>query len=234
MEDCRSHLEQALVSLAVEARGLVLLPEARFASKFSRQRLVHFVWQLMSEMRLTRLVQSKVGDQNRHEEAANAYELLSRVCMLEHKRLQAGYCAMRALNMGLALPSLRPVVARAYASLCLVESASQRSNSSLVQRYKRNALHTCDLLGELGQLTFTLQAAGVHYAGNARWWEAVDSLSRAADIAKQLQDKRQWEECISHQGHLEYYRGDFSQSKQLYEDAISSAKERGDKQMMNR
>ena len=35
----------------------------------------------------------------------------------------------------------------------------------------------------LGQLTFTLQAAGVHYAGNARWKDANENLSRAAEIA---------------------------------------------------
>lgn len=59
-------------------------------------------------------------------------------------------------------------------------------------------MQACDVLGELALLTYTLQAAGVHYAGNARWDDAVESLSRAAEYALQLQDKRQWEECISH------------------------------------
>ena len=39
-----------------------------------------------------------------------------------------------------------------------------RSSAGTVQRYKRKALETCDLLGELGQLTYTLQAAGVSLA----------------------------------------------------------------------
>ena len=160
--------------------------------------------------------------------------------------------------------------------------------------YKRKAQQACDQLGELGQLTYTLQAAGVAYAGNARWSEAVESLFRAAEIAEQLRDKRQWEECTSHRtgiplyslysmiylprtpprpcvppvtrapplphthallqgsfatgpthppiptrmlcyrAHLEYYRGDFPLAKQLYEEAMKSAQERGDKQIVNR
>ena len=39
---------------------------------------------------------------------------------------------------------------------------------------------------------------------------------------------------FSAQAHLEYYRGGFVTSKRLYEDANTSARERGDKQMLNR
>jgi len=153
--------------------------------------------------------------------------------MTDHKRIQAGYCAMKALNIGLRLPTLDPVVARSYATLCLVESA-KASGGSKVRAYKKRAMQACDALGELGQLTYTLQAAGVHYAGNARWKDAVDSLTRAADYSHQLRDKRQWEECISHLAHLEYYKGSFEKSKKHYEDAMASAEQRGDKQIKNR
>lgn len=105
---------------------------------------------------------------------------------------------MRSLNLGLSLSTLTPVVARAYASLCLVESSSDNASTRTIQTYKRQALKSCELLGELGQLSYTLLAAGVQNAGNAMWAEAVDNLSRAAQIAEQLKDKRQWEETVCH------------------------------------
>lgn len=47
-------------------------------------------------------------------------------CLLqEHNVLLASYCAMRALNMGEELGNLTPVVARAYASLCLTSAADR-------------------------------------------------------------------------------------------------------------
>ena len=39
---------------------------------------------------------------------------------------------------------------------------------------------------------------------------------------------------MAHRAHLEFYRGNFSESKRLYEKARSSGKERGDKNMLNR
>ena len=59
-------------------------------------------------------------------------------------------------------------------------------------------------------------------------------LESAAEISADLRDKRQWEEAVAHRAHLEFYRGNFSESKRLYEKARSSGKERGDKNMLNR
>ncbi|KAL1515655.1 hypothetical protein AB1Y20_002273 [Prymnesium parvum] len=234
-DECQECLQQCLQALGFERRAVESTDDRRYAARFWAEKFKYSRRNVLRHVGLTRfLTMHSPQELQVLEEAANAYELLGRVSLLDHRRLQAGYFAIRALNLGLSLPVLTPVVARAYASLCLVESASHHSRSSMVDLYKRKALETAELLGELGQVSFTLQAAGVHYAGNARWEAANEYLSRAAEIALQLQDKRQWEECISHQGHLEYYRGDFAQSKRLYMEAQSSASERGDKQMLNR
>jgi len=74
----------------------------------------------------------------------------------------------------------------------------------------------------------------VQNAGNAMWAEAVDNLSRAAQIAEQLKDRRQWEEAVCHKAHLEFYRGNFKESRKLYGEASSSAESRDDKQIINR
>ena len=134
----------------------------------------------------------------RRMEQAIAYELLAQVCMEEHQRVAAGYCAMRSLNLGLSLSTLTPVVARSYASLLLVEASSYQSSTRTIQMYKRKALKSCELLGELGSLSYTLLNAGVQNVGNAMWAEAVDNLSRAAQIAEQLKNKKRWEEAVCH------------------------------------
>ena len=108
------------------------------------------------------------------------------------------------------------------------------SSTWTVNRYKRRALENCEQMGELGQLSYTLLAAGVLDAGQARWGDANDNLARAASICIQLKDRKQWEEAICHQAHLEYYHGKFDESKSLYESAAASAEERGDKQIRNR
>jgi len=231
MQLTRVELQRALVSLGAESYEIESLSKSVVARKYSYQQYLYKVTKPKAYSK--EKVKDPSGALERRIEQAIAYELLARVSMTEHERVHAGYCAMRALNIGLSLPTLHPVVARSYATLCLVESA-KASGNTMVRIYKRRAMQACDALGELGQLTYTLQAAGVHYAGNARWKDAVESLSRAAEYSAQLRDKRQWEECISHQAHLEYYRGDFVKSKDFYEQAMASAEERDDKQIINR
>lgn len=191
-----SLLQRALVSLGAESYEIESLSKSVVARKYSYQQYLYKVTKPKAYSK--EKVKDPSGALERRIEQAIAYELLARVSMTEHERVHAGYCAMRALNIGLSLPTLHPVVARSYATLCLVESA-KASGNTMVRIYKRRAMQACDALGELGQLTYTLQAAGVHYAGNARWKDAVESLSRAAEYSAQLRDKRQWEECISHQ-----------------------------------
>ena len=250
LSDCRTALTAALVSLGGEKdhRTYEGLSEAEFGGRYWRQRMQYKIFlflrqaqgkgnssKVQNKKQLQKGPAPKEGEKRPQRiELAIAYELLAQVSMMEHQREQAGYCAMRALHLGQSLPTLTPVVARAYASLCLVESAAEKSSSWMVARYKRKALETCEQLGELGQLGYTLLAAGVLDAGQARWTNARDNLGRAAAIYEQLKNKKQWEVLICHQAHVEFYHGSFAESKALYEDAATSARLRGgDKQTIN-
>ena len=59
----------------------------------------------------------------------------------EHDVPLASYCATRALQLGQRLEHLTPVVARAYASLCLTCAADKRQKEAL--RFKDLALSSC-------------------------------------------------------------------------------------------
>ena len=82
-----------------------------------------------------------------------------------------------------------------------------------------------------GSAARSLQAAGVHYAGNGRWRDANENLG-APPRSYGLRDKRQWEECISHQGTSSTTAA--TSAAQQRTRTRSSARERGDKQMLNR
>ena len=166
-----------------------------------------------------------------HLEQAICYELLAQVSMQEHKREQAGYCAMRALRLGQTLPHMTPVVGRAYLSLCLVESSADKASLWTIRRYRAKARKICFSLGESGQLAQNHFATGVLDAGQARWADARENLHAAAKIAGDLKNAHQREEAICHLAHLEYYIGNFAASKMLYEDCARSAAERGDQQI---
>ena len=240
----RQSLSEAIVSLGGEKDrgdnkehpdGFKGMTDADFRWRYRRVRMQHSIRELfMREPKRKHSSTDKHGDTHPRMELAVAYELLSEVLMQEHQREQAGYCAMRALMLGCSIGTLSPVVGRAYASLCLIESAAEKSSAWTVRRYKRKALETCEQLGELGQLSYTLLAAGVLDAGQARWEMATDNLARSASISEQLRDMRQWEQAICHQAHLEYYRGNFIRSKELYEKALASAEGRFDQQIRNR
>jgi hypothetical protein len=66
--------------------------------------------------------------------------------MQEHDVPLASYCATRALQLGQQLEHLTPVVARAYASLCLTSAADMRQREAL--RFKDLALSSCKVQGE--------------------------------------------------------------------------------------
>jgi hypothetical protein len=207
--------------------GFKGMTDADFRWRYRRVRMQHSVRELfVREPKRKHSSADKHGDTHPRMELAVAYELLSQVLMQEHQREQAGYCAMRALMLGCSIGTLSPVVGRAYASLCLIESAAEKSSAWTVRRYKRKALETCEQSGELGQLSYTFLAAGVLDAGQARWEMATDNLKRSASYSKQLHDDRQWEQAICHHAHLEYYRGNFIRSKELYEEALASAERR--------
>ena len=246
LSECRAALMAAVVSLHGEKdhKAYEELGEADFRSRYWRQRKLHSLnafWRnAQGKGQKAKAAQPPGRDgaaakrkekPSPHLELAIAYELLAQVSMQEHCPEQAGYCAMRALDIGKSLPTITPVVGRAYASLMLVESASEKSSSWMVARYKRKALETCEKLNELGQLSYTLHAAGVHDAGQARWASAQDNLGQAAAYAAKLKDMRQWEESVCHQAHMEFYHGRFALSKDLYAQALQSAQKRGDNQI---
>jgi len=226
----------ALISLNSEPRPVEEMNDSTLRWKFRKQQLIR----LMHSVKLGHQSMQpkdgsvKLGEHEQHIiEQASAYELLAQLSLVEHKIAQAGYCAMTALNFGYRLPFLTPVVARSYASLLQVAASSGGSNRQ-VQSYKRKALDTCEQLYELSLLSYTLLAVGANDAGNARWADAEGNLQTAVGHVFQLKDKRMWEECMSHHAQLEFYRGNFTLSKELFEKAMKSATLRNDKQIQNR
>ena len=92
---------------------------------------------------------------------------------------------------------------------------------------------TCRL-EEVLMLSYTLLAVGSISVSAARWKEGRDNLVQAEQIVVQFKDAQLWENVVSQRAHLEFYHGNFAQSKELYEQAHASAAARGDPKIQNR
>ena len=77
---------------------------------------------------------------------------------------------------------------------------------------------TCRL-EEVLMLSYTLLAVGSISVSAARWKEGRDNLVQAEQIVVQFKDAQLWENVVSQRAHLEFYHGNFAQSKELYEQA---------------
>jgi len=244
LEEGRELLMQAVINMGGEAK--VVSPRTAQSISDAEPPPPDLKWryrrQLMEQYRLrlagvvpTRARRRDADDPEAQAiELAEAYAALGKAFFDDHLVEEASYCVMRALNLGLRLSTVTPVVARAYASLMLIAASSIGGGRSSARRYKRKALESCRNLDELGNLGATQMAAAVVSAGQATWADAVQNLAEATQICDDLHDKRSWEECVSHSAHLEFYRGNFAQSRELYEKAMASGLERNDKQIINR
>lgn len=141
--------QRALISLGAEKLEVLKLSRSSAARRYWVQRSIYQLTRQKGSFKELDATSPPPPPPEGRVEQAVAYELLARVCMTDNKRMHAGYCAMKALNIGLSLPTLHPVVARSYATLCLVESA-KASRGTMVRLYKRRAMQVCEEGGEEG------------------------------------------------------------------------------------
>ena len=129
IKECRTELMSAIVALGGEkSEGYAEWSEREFQRRYRWLRMRHTLLSFFRPAPKRAATGEGLSDAPPQLELAIAYELLAQVCMQEHQREQAGYCAMRSLTLGQSLPNLTPVVGRAYASLCLVESAGETTD----------------------------------------------------------------------------------------------------------
>lgn len=234
LKTCRELLMNAVMNMGGEAKLLSEFSPPELKWRYRRQLVEQYRLRLAGAVQpQSRRRRDATDTEAQQIELAEAYELLGKAFFDDHLRAEASYCAMRALNLGLRLATVTPVVARAYASLTLIAASSIGGGGSSARRYKRKALESCRGLDELGNLAETLQAAAVLSAGQATWADAVQNLSEATQICDDLHDKPSWEKCVAHSAHVEFYRGNFAYSRELYEKAMASGLARNDKKTVN-
>ena len=119
-----------------------------------------------------------------------------------------------------------------YAALSLTSAVDMKTREAA--EFRQLALSSCQQLGELGLLAYTLTISAVNEAGQGVWVSAVENIAKATKISHDLGDKFQEEEAVSQNAHLEFYRGNFGASKRLYEQVTESAAKRKDTKMVNR
>ena len=235
-KEARDNANASLCALGVEAKPLHLVtkPQLNKLKRKHRRGIIGWLKQsgYLSMPPVDRTWAPQEEATRKRICAAEAYSLLAEISIQEHAIQVAGYCATRALQLALSLPVLHPVVGRALVSRCMY-AAVKGDPGRKVRCYMRQALATCDALGEELHFAETLIAVGFQSAANARWSEAEGYFDTAAAIFKKQRFQRKLEECLLQKAHAAFYRGEFLKSKVLFKQARASAEVRGDPQIQN-
>lgn len=158
-------------------------------------------------------------------EVARIYEHLAEICYLTQEKFVAIYSGLRALNLAeRAGPS--PELARNYAHLCL--GAGVVSLHGLAKNYGRKALEIAQMVDPHSTSGYTLMTTAVYRSGVGGWKRVEDDLYRAIEIFQSIGDWRRWELCVSMQGLMAYFRGDFKRAVKKFETVAERAQKRGD------
>eukprot|EP00908_Phaeocystis_cordata_P025907 Transcript_8385.p1 GENE.Transcript_8385~~Transcript_8385.p1 ORF type:complete len:337 (+),score=149.79 Transcript_8385:378-1388(+) len=145
----RHSLEASLIALGGEARALAALGTGALRRRFVA--LALRAWLVRPELPPPAAPDVAGGGAGAGlSELGAAYECLAQLALREKQRWRAAYCAIRALDLGLQLPTLTPLVARAYTLLYHLAS-SHRFPARMQRHCKRKALQAATLLRSMGQ-----------------------------------------------------------------------------------
>jgi len=158
-------------------------------------------------------------------DAARAYEGLTAVYYFANDTPRSLYAALRSLNLAEAAgPS--PELARGYASVGVIFSFIPLHR--LAGAYCRRALELAKQFDNLPALAWVSLLAGVYYAGVGHWGQAETLLEQVMDISERLGDRSRWADGLSNLAMIPYFKGQLSQSAQLFDDLAAAAFRRND------
>ncbi len=202
-------------------KGLALLG---FAPPPSTARLVGgLVWQVGGQL-LRRWLKPRVLGWRKQEQeaflrASSAYEGLASAYYFAGDDLRTLYAAFRALNLAEAAGSSAEL-ARSYALVGVILSFVPLHR--LADSYCRRALDMASQFGDLPAQAWVALLVAVYYTGVARWLDAAALYEEVMQIADSLGDHSRWHDAVGNLAALYYFRGQFQEAFQSYNDMLAS------------
>ncbi len=161
-------------------------------------------------------------------EAVRAYERLGQIYFFANRSLPTTYTALRGLNLAENI-SPSPELARLYASVALAMGLIPLH--SMARLYIRLALETAEKLDHHSAMAWVLEIGSIYFTGIGRWEKARQMALHGAELGKQLNNPRRWEENMIPLGYIAQYQGNFESAIKIYRDVYLSAFQRGDVQV---
>lgn len=221
MEECRQHLERALVLLG---HGLPTSPLGQ-ALGLVRQ----LFWQVLHRW----LPDSFLGrGADRREallEAARASERLTEVHYFANQKLPSFYAVMQALNLAEAVgPS--PELVRAYSSMCLGMGVVKQHGMAIAHRER--ALAADRELADPNSHTWMLGLLGTYALGVGDWVEGRERFTEAIAANRQIGDWTRWANCVLPRAWIMLSQGELGPAAREF-DAVVTAERRYDQVVLH-
>ncbi len=160
-------------------------------------------------------------------EAARAYERLGQIYFFSGQSAEGIYTALRGLNLAEAAPP-SPELARLYANMGLAMGMAPLH--VLARRYLDLAMNAARRVDHLPSLIWALELSSIYYSGVGAWTQVEQLAKKAADLSLQLNNKRQWEECLVMLALKARFLSQFQRSIEIWAKIYESALQRGDAQ----
>jgi tetratricopeptide (TPR) repeat protein len=165
--------------------------------------------------------------QKEYTTAATAYIRLTELYIFANAIDHILIGVFRALNLAEAVgPS--PVLAQAYSGMAL--TAGLLPLRRLAERYERQALETAERVNDLPALSWVLLLRGIYGSGVGQWAKVEAALTRGAELAERLGDRRRFDECRGMRGWGLFCQGQWALTSQLETAVAADAGQRGDPQ----
>lgn len=157
-------------------------------------------------------------------QAAAVHKLLAEIYLVSNETVLTLYVALRGLNLAERAGPC-PELAHAYADMAA--AAPLLKVRPMAEVYRRRARRTAQEVGRPPVQAYVDLATSAYLIGEGRWNEAYDALLRANQIHSQIGDWNRLGIGLMMMAHHHLYRGQFAESKAVYDEMRALARRSG-------
>lgn len=163
-------------------------------------------------------------------EAGWLYVRLIELYIFELAALELASSGLRVINLGTLLGE-SPVLARGLAMMSVTVGVIPPLRS-VAARWGRRAVEIAETGGQPEDLMFALNRSSAYFNYVAKWRELEVGARRAAALAEECGDTRQWGESMIQIAGVALFQGDFARAAKKWREVHDSAVPRGDMMLM--
>ena len=217
LEEYENHGKRALALLGVS------LPEGPLESAFDA---VHQLLLRLAQAAWPAGFRSQTREQESLAlDAGRIYIRMIEIYIFKMESLPLMSSGLRLINLG-ELMGESSVLARGFAMMSPTVGAIPLH--SVAAEWGRRAVQVAESVGQPKDLIFALNRSSAYLNYVCQWHQLEAGARRAADLADEIGDHRQWEESCIQLGGSALFQGDFERAAAEWRKVFESAVRRGD------